>query len=499
MSILDHIKAARRVSVPLVALTTADQYGAINALSELLSNGKALPVIRWDLIHGLRGLNPRGGEAITQMIGDMDPQATTDPVMALAVLEKLPRGGACLVLNAHRILDNPAVAQAVGNLRDVFKSNNRMLILLAPSITLPAELRHDVLILDEPYPNPQELQAMLEEQYRAAEVTIPEDQRISREVDAVRGLPLFAAEQAIALSMRRDGISLDQLWQRKVSMIEQVPGLTVWKGQESFAQIGGLSALKSYLLKILTGKIRYRAIVFMDEIEKMLAGAMGAVQDSSGTSQAIHGKLLSYMQDKKATGLLLVGHPGTCKSQIAKAAGHEVGIPVLAWDTGSTKSSLVGESERNTDMVLKVISAVSDDAALFIATSNKCQQLPPELRRRFKLGTVMFDFPDDAEKAAIWKIYRKQYEIPRDCPQPDDTNWTGAEIEQCCQRAWQLEMPLTEAARYLVPTCKAAPDAVEELRRQAAGRYLSASYPGVYQLPTAKAEIPAKPKRAMAL
>jgi predicted kinase len=498
MSVIEELKQARKVSVPLVAITTADQYGTLAALIEPLTNGKESPVFRWDLIQGLQAINPPAVAVLPALLGELPQSATSDPVTALAALVRIPESGSTCLLNAHRIIDNPAVAQAVGNLRDEFKENNRMLLLLAPSITLPAELRHDVLIIDEPLPTPEQLQAVVIEQYEIAKAQLPDHERLSREVDAVRGLSLFTAEQAVALSMRRQGVVLERLWRRKVGMIEQIPGLTVWKGDETFARIGGLAALKTYLANILAGRIRYRSIVFMDEIEKMLAGALGDVADSSGTSQAIHGKLLTYMQDRRATGLLFVGHPGTCKSQVAKAAGNETGIPVLAWDIGSTKSSLVGASEQNADQVLKIISAVSDDAALFIATSNKCQQLPPELRRRFKLGTVMFDLPDSEEKTAIWQIYRKQYELPETDPLPDDTGWTGAEIEQCCQRAWQLNMPLKQAAVYIVPTSKAAPEAVESLRRQAAGRYLSASYAGVYQMPAAPSK-PAGKRRSVEL
>jgi hypothetical protein len=64
--------------------------------------------------------------------------------------------------------------------------------------------------------------------------------------------------------------------------------------------------------------------------------------------------------------------------------------------------------------------------------------------------------------------------------------------------AWQLRISLTDAARYVVPVSQAAPEAIDDLRRQAAGRYLSASRPGVYRLPAA-AEAAAKPKRALAL
>jgi len=53
------------------------------------------------------------------------------------------------------------------------------------------------------------------------------------------------------------------------------------------------------------------------------------------------------------------------------------------------KGSLVGESERRLRAALSVVDAVSQGQALFIATCNSIGALPPELRRRFTLGTFL--------------------------------------------------------------------------------------------------------------
>jgi hypothetical protein len=274
-------------------------------------------------------------------------------------------------------------------------------------------------------------------------------------------------------------------------MVNDTPGLQVWSGAERFDTLGGLEQIKGLLRRILAGRQAPQTIVFLDEIEKALAGATGPVGDSSGVSQDALGCLLSHMQDRGAAGLIFVGPPGTAKSAVAKAAGAEGGIPTLRFDLGATKGSLVGESEQKVRQALKVIDAVSDGRGLWIATCNKVAVLPPELRRRFKFGTIFFDLPDEDERAAIWRIYRRKYDLPADDPLPADAGWTGAEVETCCQLAWQLRIPLREAAGYIVPVSQAAPEAIEELRRQAEGRYLSASSAGVYRRPT-----PPEPKPA---
>ncbi|WP_447859645.1 AAA family ATPase [Nitrospira calida] len=493
------LSQARRVSVPLVAIATADQHALVAQLAEGLANGQARPVFRWDLVRGLSALNRPAAEALAAMLGDLPPEATVEPVAALTALAKLPTGGAAFLLNAHRVLEQAAVVQAVSNLRDRFKQDGRMLILLAPSLRPPAELQHDVLVLEDPLPDTAALQGIVAEQHAAAGLAAPEDALLAKAGQALRGLSAFAAEQAVALSLSRSGLNLEALWERKIQMVNQTPGLTIWTGKERLDDLGGLAQIKQLLRRILAGRQAPQALVFLDEIEKALAGASGPIGDSSGVSQDILGALLSYMQDRGASGMIFVGPPGTAKSAVAKAAGREGGVPTVRLDLGAVKGSLVGESEHRIRQALAVIDALSDGRVLWLATCNKVASLPPELRRRFKFGTVFFDLPDAAERRAIWQLYRSRYELPEDDPGPADAAWTGAEIETCCQLAWQLQIPLREAARYIVPVAQAAPETIDELRRQAAGRYLSASYAGVYRLPEAAVAADGVPARSRTL
>src|SRR5262249_45487100 len=157
------------------------------------------------------------------------------------------------------------------NLRDLFKSNHRTLVFLTdPGATLPRELR-DAMPLAEDLPTIEQLGAIVREQFEAVE--IPSDDRLTADaVDAICGLPAFTAEQLTAMSfVKRDGATtLDTaaLWERKRQMIEQTPGLSVWRGGDRFADLGGLENIKSFLLDVLRGEDPPRVIVFMDEIEK---------------------------------------------------------------------------------------------------------------------------------------------------------------------------------------------------------------------------------------
>jgi len=470
-SLIDQFKAARRVSAPLVVVNTPDPAATIIALS-MAANGDG-PKVEWDCVRGLTGRNTQGRDWIAAQ-GEFD-STVNNPLGALVVAGKLTEKGLIFIHLAHRWIQDPAIVQAVWNLRDEFKQDQRTLVLLACAFPVPAELSDDVLVLEEPLPGPDELGGIIEKLHAAASLTLaPED--AERSIEALRGLSAFAAEQVTAMSLRKSGIDVPALWERKRQAIEQTPGLKVFRDGGTFDDIGGCEIVKGFLRRVMHGQARPNAVVFIDEIEKMLGGASG---DLSGVTQDQLGAILTYMQDHQSTGMIFIGPPGAAKSAIAKAAGNDGGVPTIQVDLGAAKGSLVGQSEQQLRNALKVITAVSNGRALWIATCNSIADLPPELRRRFTLGTFFFDLPSATDRLAIWDIYVKKYSLPMQAL-PNDHGWTGAEIRQCCDIAWRLGCTFVEAAEFVVPVSRSAADAIQRLRDQASGRFLSASEPGVY-------------------
>jgi SpoVK/Ycf46/Vps4 family AAA+-type ATPase len=302
--------------------------------------------------------------------------------------------------------------------------------------------------------------------------------------DTLIGLSSFEAEQTLAMCIQKDGSGVDvdrkALWDRKCSVIEQTPGLSIWKGGETFADIGGCDNAKDLLYRLLmTGKERPRAIVFIDEIEKCIAGSGS---DSSGVSQDQLASLLTFMQDKEVMGMIFIGPPGAAKSALAKAAGNTANIPTVSLDMGAMKNALVGKSGELIRQGLKIIDAVSQGKTLFIATCNSIGTLPPELRRRFTLGTFFFDLPNSKERKKIWSIYKEKYALTKDqCDPVSDKGWTGAEIKNACNMAYMLDITLTEAAKYIVPVAIAARQQIEALQNSANGCYIDAGKSGIYR------------------
>jgi hypothetical protein len=161
-------------------------------------------------------------------------------------------------------------------------------------------------------------------------------------------------------------------------------------------------------------------VLFVDEIEKALAGVQGSGQTDSGVSARLFGTLLTWLNDH-----------------------------------------------------------TSD--VFFIGTCNDATQLPAPFARAERFDGVFFvDLPGPDQRAAIWNIYLNHFGLDAAQEKPDDTNWTGAEIKACCRLAALLDVPLTEAAQNVVPVAVTSAEQIENLRNWAAGRCLSADNRGIY-------------------
>jgi hypothetical protein len=481
MDTLKQFNAARRVSVPLIIWKTPDAAATINAVR----GSATYPILSWDVVRGLIACNEVGKGHAEADCG------VGNPVDMLIAAQKLPADSLVFMHNAHMFITDSGVKQAVWNLRDTNKGEHRTLVMLAPQMTTPVELSNDVLVIDEQLPGESELQAIVESQAGQAEIGAKDSgvkfnklgtADITKAVDALSGLSAFAAEQTVAVSFEKNGkgvgLNLATCWDRKRQAIEETRGLKVWRDGDTLNDVQGCDNIKDFAHKVIGGRLPPRVIVWIDEMEKSGVGNPG---DLSGTNQDQTGVLLTQMQETNAQGMLYVGHPGSAKSMVAKAMGATAGIPTIQLDLGAMKDSLVGNSEANIRAAMKVINAVSQGRALYIATCNKIDVLPPEIKRRFTLGTFFFDLPVAKERAAIWKYYLTKFDL-KESHCVDDEGWTGADIMNCCNRAWMFRCTIAEAAKYATPVCKTNPQGIEALRRLADNAFISANYEGLYQI-----------------
>lgn len=429
----------------------------------------------WDIASGLRLAN---SQATTPEPGAGDPLAALRSLPALAEKD----GTALLLLhNFHRFLNSPEVIQTTFKQLIQGKQQRTFIVVLATMVQIPMELEKLFCVIEHQLPDRDQLLRIATELTSDQPEDLPKGEHLNRVLDAAAGLTRYEAEGAFALSLtRHNSIQPPCIWELKAQTLKKNNLLTLHRGSERFDSLGGLANLKDFCRRALT----------------------------SGKSV-------------KAKGVLLLGVPGTGKSAMAKALGNETGRPTLVLDMGALYGSLVGATEANVRQALKIADAMApcilftdelekglsgvggmgdsgvstrlfgtlltwlaehESDVFFIGTANDISKLPPEFTRAERLDGVFFlDTPTGKDKDTIWQQYRGHFGIAESQSRPDDTDWTGAEVRSCCRLATLLDVPLTQAARHVVPVAVTAAEQVDKLRSWASGRCLSANAPGIYQ------------------
>lgn len=487
-TILETIQFHKRRGAPLLAVNSPDP---ITLAREIPKEFEAVPVLLWDVVvgfelgHGSQSYLPtpaatEAWSAVKETVTSLPDGARKDsldntirqrgkvaPQNALDLAHEMPANTILVVKHANDLLRNHATQQAIMNLRNVYAGTNRTLILLDNDIVVPECLRNDFIILDDNLPEPNDYADSIGKICRSVNVATPED--IQPVIDAIAGLPLFQAEQALSLAIQADGYDMPKLWSLKKQLVDQTHGLSVHYQGDGFAKVGGLHGIKSYFSRLMRGPKPPQILVWLDEIEK---SGLAHTGDTNGINADALGSLLSYIEDHNSYCVSLTGLPGTGKSLIAKSVGVEFNRLVIRMDLGAMKGSYVGESESRLRAALRLISALSNDNALFIATSNTTDSLDAALRSRF-VDTFYFPLPTREELSPVWEIHKAKYEFIEG--NPDDTSWVSRNVKQCVEKAYRMGMTLADTSKSIIPLGVSMAKEVEKLNDQARGRFLCAS------------------------
>jgi SpoVK/Ycf46/Vps4 family AAA+-type ATPase len=486
-------REARMRGTPWCIVDTTDWRATMTTLLGVRKNGETTPpaACLFTVVDGTVSpiRSPLGAVLSGTVSGMPTDILQTPPHLHLkASMEMLPEDGIYFwVVPSNDLLRDPFVAQAMSDLRDVYKTNGRMLVIMGLNPQVSEFVREDVPTLTDPLPTLEELQVIATEAVRDICKSTAPDSEIQAAARACLGLTRFAAEEAICRKTRRTQINLADLGKTQAAVIEQSSGkaLTFERETWTFDEVGGLESFKGFMGKLFGGPRRPNLVVRVDEIDKSItAASSGTVSDNTGVSQDILKCLLTGLEENKWMGLLAVGGPGTGKSLASICTGNTFGAKTLALDLGAVKGSLVGESEQKIRRTLDIIKTVGGQDVLFMATCNRMDTLPAELQRRFWLGTWFWDVPSQEERAQIWKIQRARFQINAQDVQPNDDGWTGSDIRNCCQMAYITADTLTGAAERITLVGRASKPLIDSLRDLAErSDFRSANLPGAYRKP----------------
>ena len=307
-------------------------------------------------------------------------------------------------------------------------SEKRLVILTPESFVLPAELQHDIPVLDYDLPDREEIASILDEVIEGAfqstdsvtkELFDPSEKQTL--VSSACGMTRLEAESAFAQAIVRNLDTFPEVPFAKFNQIILATKTDVVKRSEvlelmkagSIEDVGGLDQLKAWM--------DMRKACFSQEAEDFGAD--------------------------KPNGIALIGPPGTGKSISAKAIAATLGQPLIRFDVSRVFGSLVGQSEGRVRAALKQLEAMApcvafideiDKAGLsaggsndsgtstrvlgsiltfmqespapifWLFTANRVAGLPSELLRKGRLDEVFAVLPPNStERAEILRIHLK--------------------------------------------------------------------------------------------
>jgi len=424
---------------PLIYLITPEEERAEAAIAAIAQIKPLHQVFVWTVTHGM--VEYGQGGTVTQ-------HNTISPEAALEWVTRQKEPAIFIFKDLHPFIDSPAVTRWLRDVIANFKGTQKSIILMSPVQTIPIELEKEVVVLDFPLPNVEELEEVLalqlgqprlrklipetkEKLLRAAlGLTRDEAEKVYRKAQVTTGR-LTEDEVAIVLSEKQQLI-------RRNGILEYI------EEEEAIASVGGLEELKRWL--------------------KQRSDAFSQKARDYGLPQP--------------RGMLILGVPGCGKSLIAKTTSKLWSLPLVRLDMGRVyDGSTVGRSEANLRNALKAAESISP-MILFIdeldkafagssgsadsdggtssrifgtfltwmqekkspvfvmATANRIERLPSEFLRKGRFDEIFFvDLPNFEERKQVFEIHlgKRRSEIDRfDLGQLSNVTegFSGAEIEQ---------------------------------------------------------------------
>ena len=449
MDLTNYLKAG----YPAIHVVTQEP---LRAISTLKADG--WESFSWDCLRGIT--EPGTGRAVEDVL---------DPLSALRWLSA-KNDPVLLVQNFHHFMGAVEIIQEIQNSLPVWKASGCCLVLIGPPVQLPQEIAAFFTLLDFQLPTLADLRVIQQElaetvsvdldgtaveaalgltefeaetafalslvtkkAFCSTVVTEQKKQMIKRTglmefwppvpVDQVGGLDLF--KQYLNNRKKAFEPGNEHLPKPKALLLVGIPGTGKSLSCKAAASVLGwplirldISSLKGSLVGDSEQRIRQatatidafgKAVVWLDEIEKTFSGVKSSGRTDGGTTSAMFGHFLTWLQETRS--------------------------PILV-----------------------------------MATANNIQELPPEFLRAGRFDAMFFvDVPTIEERGQIIDIMNRRYssEIASEYGEKLK-GWTGAEIEQLAKDS--LFDGLKEAFENIVPLSKTMKEEITALQEWARTR-----------------------------
>jgi len=434
---------------------------------------------QWDVVRGYREL------------GNGAEWEEADPFDLPNVAARGKDKAVWFLRNYNFWLNEPPVIQAIQNNLPVYKTKGITLVIVSAEAKLPLELEREVVVLDFPLPSREELKTILGGLVESTGIE-PEDE--AAVLDAAQGLTWEEAENAMALALvRQKQFDPHTICTLKAQMVEKSAALQFSQFSETFATLGGLENLKDWMLNRFQNRrpgLPFRGILLLgvpgtgkSHFAKALGNEVGWPVLSMDLAR-VFGSLVGESEAKMREALKVVDAMAPCILFIDEIEKGLAGVGGSSTDGGTTQR--VGGT---------FLTWLNDHTSqvFVIATCNDYSKIPPEYTRMGRWDAIFFvDNPGAREQLDILDIYLKQFmgkilgtmmaESDGLIKMPDLEGYSGAEIRQVAIEAAYSGGDLEAAARFVIPISKSQKSQMDALREWAKARTIPAGKPQVEEV-----------------
>lgn len=415
------------------------------------------------------------------LVGAWSCLTDSKPASPLLKLDDAKALTVVFLQNYHWFIDKPVIIQKIQDSVEVWKNTGKAIIVIAPLVKIPLELKEDFVTMEFTLPDEAEVNESIDFITKSAQKSNgrnfkdPTSAERKEIVESSKGLTQQEIENVLSRSLAlRKRFDLSLINDERAAIVESSGFIDVFKPTITFKDLKGYGVVKHFGL--------------------------------------------SMVKHPLSKGMLLMGPPGCGKTRFLEALVGETKMLGLNFDFGKLTSKFQGELDTNIDNVINLIKAVGNCIVMIdefekqfsgagadgstdggtivrgtgrwlrfmqdrpkgvyiIGTCNSFKGIPPAYLRpgRWDCAPIFIDLPNDEEKRDILDYYLGEYDLDsvQDAPEMDE--WTGAEIEACARNAHIMGVSMVDAAKYIIPLAKTMGDEISALRKWSVGRTVPAS------------------------
>ena len=392
------------------------------AISQLSQEAEGYQIYSWDLIGGLH--DHQSGQA----------RSMPDPIQPIQAISIIPESSILFLKDYHKFITAIEIVRTIKNIIPILKATDRHFVILSPVIEIPVELEKDITVLDFQLPTVSELLETAQRIVKENELDVVIDEKA---VIAGKGLTLHEAENAMALSLVKEKtFSKHIIEEEKLQAIKKSGLMELYKPMPE-SELGGLEPLKQYIKNRKKGfenpnlpTPKGILLVGLPGAGKSLTAKVTAnVLDFPLIRldiASLKGSLVGESEAKMRQALALIDAVSPCVVWIDEIEKSLGGVQSSNRTDGGTTSAMFGH--------LLTWMQESTSPKYVIATCNDIDDLlsisQGALLRRFD-DVFFVDLPSDSERKEILSIMNARYGTDFDLSLTSRMEgWTGAEIEK---------------------------------------------------------------------